>query len=364
MAKGQDSLNPSSFPQATISQVKRMLQVLVNDLSIAESQGIFLWGPPGIGKSSLVKQFAKEHGMKLIDLRLPLMDPVDLRGLPMVDKDSRKAVWLPPDFLPDPDEDPGILFLDEINAAPPSVQASAYQLVLDRRIGNYRLPEGWIVIAAGNRTTDRSVAYRLPTALSNRFTHFEIQVDVEEWIKWAWEQNIDPYIISFIRFTPDLLMKFNPQSNQNAFPTPRSWEFVSRLRPLRDEDFSLYLKAVKGTIGDVAAQQFIVFLNYRDTLPDPKDILEGQPYEIPKQIDAQFALMGGLIMELLQRNEEKHIDNFFAYVAQYEETHYADHAVVLVREAIQAFVGKGKREIITNSPAFLSWLKRNKKALL
>ncbi len=364
MAPPQDNFVSSNFPQATIAQVKRMLHVLLNDLSLAESQGIFLWGPPGIGKSSLVKQFAKEKGMKLVDLRLPLMDPVDLRGLPMVDKESRKAVWLPPDFLPDENEEPGVLFLDEINAAPPSVQASAYQLVLDRRIGNYKLPEGWIVIAAGNRTTDRSVAYRLPTALSNRFTHFEIKVDVEEWVKWAWENSIDPYVISFIRFTPDLLMKFDPSSNSTAFPTPRSWEFVSKLRPLRDEDFALYIKAVKGTIGDVASQQFIVFLNYRDTLPDPKDILEGEPYEIPRQIDAQFALMGGLIMELLMRHEERHVENFFAYVAQYEETPYADHAIVLVREALQALSGKGLREVITSAPVFRAWMTRNKKALL
>ncbi len=364
MASEKDFSVYSETPEATISQIKQILNIVIEDLAAAESQGVFLWGPPGIGKSSLVKQVAKERKMELVDLRLPLMDPVDLRGLPMIDSENGKARWLPPDFLPDAGADPGIIFLDEINAAPPSVQASAYQLVLDRKLGNYKLPEGWIVIAAGNRTSDRSVAYRLPTALANRFTHFQVKVDLNEWVEWAWKVRLDPTVISFIRYTPSLLMRFDPKTNSTAFPTPRSWEFISRLAKLREENFQLYIKAVKGTIGEAASQQFIAFLNYRDTLPDPKEILTGKAYDIPDQVDAQFALLGGLINELLNMKSEEAVTNFFHYVAQYEETLFSDHAVVLVREALQAFSSNGIREIISSSPEFRNWLRRNQKVLL
>lgn len=348
------------IPESSISQIKKFLEIVLDDLAIAESQGLFLWGPPGIGKSSLVKQIARDKNLKLIDLRLPLLDPVDLRGLPMVDKEAGKAVWLPPDFLPDKNDPPGILFLDEINAAPPSVQASAYQLVLDRRIGEYKLPPGWIIIAAGNRTTDRSVAYRLPTALANRFTHMGVKVDYNEWTRWAWGNEIDPYIIAFLKFHPDLLMSFDPKSAALAFPTPRSWEFVSRLQKLRDNDTLLYLKTIKGTIGESAAQQLLAFLNYRNELPDPLKIINGEPCEIPQQIDAQYVLLGGLIQTLLQYHSENQVQNFFTYVAQYEESNFADHAIVLVREAMLAFLEKDKLAEITGTKSFANWMQRNR----
>jgi hypothetical protein len=171
--------------------------------------------------------------------------------------------------LPKSDAEPGILFLDEINAAPPSVQASAYQLILDKRVGTYKLPPDWVVLAAGNRISDRSVAYRLPTALANRFTHFEIDPKISDWSSWAWKNDIDAYIISFLKLQSDLLMKFDPGANRTAFPSPRSWSFVSRLSRLRDENIYLYMNAVQGTVGDAASQQFLAFLNYRNELPDP-----------------------------------------------------------------------------------------------
>lgn len=348
-----------SFPKVGINEAKNILRSLFDEIGDKESQGIFLWGPPGVGKSALVKQLAAEKTMPMVDLRLPLMDPVDLRGLPMVDKERKQAVWLPPDFLPTEESPPGILFLDEINAAPPAIQASAYQLILDKRVGTYKLPEGWVVIAAGNRVSDRSVAYRLPTALANRFTHLEIVPKINDWTTWAWKNEIDPFIISFLKLQPDLLIKFDPRSNETAFSSPRSWSFVSRLKKLRDTDIMLYMNAVQGTVGDAASQQFLAFLNYRNELPDPEDILSNEPYELPTQIDAQYVLMGGLIRALMEKITDQRITAFFNYVAQYEDSRFSDHAVVLVKETYEAFTQIGKAELLAEHPEFDAWLSRN-----
>jgi MoxR-like ATPase len=353
------SNHTDSIPKVGIQDTKNILKTLLKDISGRDSQGIFLWGPPGIGKSALVRQLAEEMGRELVDLRLPLLDPVDLRGLPMTDKDKKLAVWLPPDFLPLSDSPPGILFLDEINAAPPAIQASAYQLILDKRIGTYVLPKDWVVIAAGNRISDRSVAYRLPTALANRFTHFEIDPKISEWTSWAWKNSIDPFIISFLKLQPDLLMKFDPRANRTAFPSPRSWSFVSRLSKLRDENILLYMNSVQGTVGDAASQQFLAFINFRNELPDPADILNSEPYEIPTQIDAQYVLMGGIIRELMENITPDRISSFFAYVNQYENTKFSDHAIVLIKETIDAFQQVNKSPLLVEHPEFDSWLSRN-----
>jgi MoxR-like ATPase len=186
-------------------------------------QTVFVWGGPGSGKSAVVKQLAKKRGLALRDIRVLLLDPVDLRGLPYL-SDGRSK-WATPDFLPQDGE--GILFLDELNAAPPMVQASCYQLVLDRKLGEYTLPEGWSIIAAGNRDSDRAVTNRMPTPLRNRFVHLDFEVDMQEWSQWAIQSAIRPEVIAFLRFRPNLLSVFDRDSN--VFPSPRSWEFVSNI---------------------------------------------------------------------------------------------------------------------------------------
>jgi len=351
--------NVDSIPDITITKTKAILYHIIDSIGREDSQGIFLWGPPGIGKSALVKQLAAEKGRPLVDLRLPLMDPVDLRGLPMVDKEKKQAKWLPPDFLPGPDSPPGILFLDEINAASPAIQASAYQLVLDRKVGTYALPADWIVIAAGNRVTDRSVAYKLPTALANRFTHLQINPSIDEWTQWAWKNQIDPLIIGFLRYHPNILMDFDPRRNSTAFASPRSWSFVSHLSPLLDQDFALYISAVQGTVGEAAKQQFMSFLNYRDGLPDPNDILNGNAYEMPAELDSLYVLLGSLIQSLIDNVNDERVGNFYQFAAQHENTPYADFSLVLVKELISAFKELRMLDKITNHPEYTKWLTRH-----
>jgi MoxR-like ATPase len=168
---------------------------------IVNNWPVFIWGPPGVGKSSIVAQLAKEKGLELFDIRASLLDPTDLRGIPHVDNGI--ARWAPPSFLPHEKNSNGLLFFDELNAAPPLVQASLYQLTLDRRVGEYELPEGWRIVAAGNRAEDSSIVYRMPAALANRFVHLDFEVNVDDWVAWALDHQVDPMVIAFIRTRHD-----------------------------------------------------------------------------------------------------------------------------------------------------------------
>lgn len=169
---------------------------------------VMIWGPPGIGKSQIVAQIAQHHSVPLLDIRLSQMEPSDLRGIPFrVDK---FVEWAPPSILPDAQRHglAGIMFLDEITSAPPSVSAAAYQLILDRRLGEYRVPDGWAIFAAGNRQGDRGVSYAMPAPLANRFTHYEIEAHTDDWVTWAYAHGIDERLIGFLRFRPELLFDF------------------------------------------------------------------------------------------------------------------------------------------------------------
>ncbi|MGC2744685.1 MAG: MoxR family ATPase, partial [Candidatus Angelobacter sp.] len=163
---------------------------------VAAQQPVFVWGGPGIGKSALIRQLAGSLKKSLRDVRALLLDPVDLRGLPYFSDGQSK--WATPEFLPKDGE--GILFLDELNAAPAMVQASCYQLVLDRKLGEYTLPDGWAVIAAGNHDSDRGVTTRMPTPLRNRFVHLDFEVDLQDWSEWAIQSGIRAEVIAFLRF--------------------------------------------------------------------------------------------------------------------------------------------------------------------
>ncbi len=201
------------------SRLKTVLESL-----LAQRWPAFVWGPPGIGKSSIVRAIAAERGLPVVDLRASLLDPTDLRGIPAIE--AGRAVWCPPAFLPQSGQPPGILFLDEINAAPPLVQAGLYQLVLDRRVGEYELPAGWWIVAAGNRAQDRAVTFRMSSALANRFVHLELEADVEDWRAWALQRRIEPLVTSFIGVRPQLLCQEQDDAHA-AYPTPRSWEMAS-----------------------------------------------------------------------------------------------------------------------------------------
>lgn len=241
---------------------------------IVVRQPAFIWGGPGIGKSSVVRQLAHELGLALRDIRALLLDPVDIRGLPYLGPDGRSK-WAVPDFLPS--DGAGILFLDELNAAPGMVQAAFYQLVLDRKLGEYTLPDDWVVVAAGNRETDRAQTSRMHTPLRNRFVHLEFEVDMEAWSEWAINADIRPEVIAFIRFRPQLLSSYDKDAH--AFASPRSWEFVSQIlksAPDRGIEHELF----SGAVGNAAATEFSGFLRMFRELPNIDAILLNPTYAV------------------------------------------------------------------------------------
>jgi len=273
----------------------------------------FVWGSPGVGKSSLVSQIAKSKDMNFIDLRLSLLDPTDLRGIPFFNAEDKSAVWAKPEFFPPSDsKEYGILFLDEINSAPPTIQAAAYQLILDRKVGEYTLPINYAIVAAGNKETDRGVTYRMPTPLANRFVHLDFDLDFDSWKVWAYQANIDYRIISYLNYKKENLFLFDASSNKKAFATPRSWSFVNDILN-SSLDISLYAQVIGGTIGSETANEFLSYLNVMNELPNIDDILNKADIEIPTNNSVLYALCSGLVYALKQNNSIKNIDTILEF---------------------------------------------------
>ncbi|NPA29548.1 MAG: AAA family ATPase [Epsilonproteobacteria bacterium] len=280
---------------------------------VEEKVPLFLWGPPGIGKSSVVRQVAEEKGIGFVDLRLSLLDPTDLRGIPFFDQQARKALWAPPAFLPDGREPEGILFLDELNTAAPMVQASAYQLILDRKIGEYSLPEGWAVVAAGNRESDRGVVYRMPAPLANRFVHLEMEVDPAQWRTWAVEKGIDASVIGFLSARPDALFMFDAQSAHRSFATPRSWEYVSRILVSTPEP-ELLMPLIAGAVGEELAAEFLSWRSAAEELPDIEEILGGGCVPVPESPNALYVLSSLLSQRVDAQTPKERLEHLMAYL--------------------------------------------------
>ena len=273
---------------------------------------IFLWGPPGIGKSSILSQIAREKGIACIDLRLSLLDPTDLRGIPFFDSSNQTAIWAPASFLPDGSIKEGILFLDELNTAAPMVQASAYQLILDRKIGEYKLPDGWAIVAAGNRESDKGVVFRMAAPLANRFIHLDMEVNVDDWRNWAISSNIDLSIISFISYRPDALFTFNTHSDSKAFATPRTWAYVNEILLSTPED-DLLMPLISGAIGEELAASFLGFKSVVKDLPDMNAIFEGTTTEAPTDTSALHILCTALTLKVNDETRTKELDNLVTY---------------------------------------------------
>ncbi|MDH3219522.1 MAG: AAA family ATPase [Gammaproteobacteria bacterium] len=278
---------------------------------------VMLWGPPGVGKSQIVMQIGDGLALPVIDIRLSQMEPSDLRGIPF--KQGDKVEWAVPSILPDSAEHgaSGILFLDEINSAAPSVSAAAYQLILDRRLGNYVVPAGWAIFAAGNRQGDRGVTYAMPAPLANRFSHYEVDLNLDDWVAWAHRFGIDERIIGFLRFRPDLLFDFDPAQNPIAFPSPRSWEFAHRALQKFNDYPDLVAGSLQACVGEAAAIECHAFIRSLDQMPDLDRIIAGDEVTAPEEIDLQYAVAAALVSRALRARDDDQAKSVYGNILRF-----------------------------------------------
>ena len=292
---------------------------------------IFLWGPPGIGKSDIIKQLGTELDAHVIDVRLSLWEPTDIKGIPFFDSVNETMKWAPPSELPSAEmakqHKTIILFMDEMNSAAPSVQAAAYQLILNRRVGTYQLPDNVVMVAAGNRETDKGVTFRMPAPLANRFVHLEMAVDWDDWQEWAVENKLHKDVVGFLTFSKKELYDFDPKSSSRAFATPRSWSFVSELLHDDDTDAETLTDLTAGSVGEGLAIKFMAHRKIASKMPDPRDILTGKVSKMEsKEISAMYSLTVSLCYELKDacdknaKDWNKQVNNFFKFMMDNFET--------------------------------------------
>jgi hypothetical protein len=302
--------------------------------AFASNRPVFLWGPPGIGKSEVVQEITEDLNGYVIDLRMAQMEPTDIRGIPFFNKDLGKMDWAPPVDLPDEEFASQypivVLFLDEMNSAPPAVQAAGYQLILNRRVGKYKLPDNVRIVAAGNRDSDKGVTYRMPMPLANRFVHLEMRPDFASWQTWAVTKGIHKDVVGYLSFAKQDLYDFDSKSASRAFATPRSWVFVSDLIKDEDVDNDTLFNLVAGAVGEGLAVKFMAHRKVSGKLPDPSDILSGKVTELHvKEVSAMYSLTVSMCYELRDALENKRVDNkefhkmadnFFNYIMANFET--------------------------------------------
>lgn len=331
-----------------------LLTVIEKEFSSADTghhTPVMLWGAPGVGKSQMVAQIAQNHNVPLIDIRLSQMEPSDLRGIPFRVGDL--VEWAVPAMLPNAQRhgERGILFLDEITSAPPSVSAAAYQLILDRKLGEYEVPEGWAIIAAGNRQGDRGVTYSMPAPLANRFSHYEVEVNLDDWVAWAYLNGIDERVIAFLRFRQDLLFEFDAAQNPVAFPSPRSWEFAHRALQKFDHSNNLLLGALQACVGKAAGIEVKAFVDSLDQMPDLDAIVKGEDVTAPKEIDLQYAVATALVGRAIRARETADAMTVHGHILNYASRFPQREMGVMMVSDMHRAVGQ---EIFA-VPEFAAW---------
>jgi hypothetical protein len=314
---------------------------------------VMLWGPPGVGKSQMVAEVAARHGVPTLDIRLSQMEPSDLRGIPF--RVGEIVEWAVPAILPDAKRhgEFGILFLDEITSAAPTVSAAAYQLILDRRLGEYRAPQGWAIFAAGNRQGDRGVTYSMPAPLANRFSHYAVEAHLDDWVAWAYAHGIDERLIAFLRFRPDLLFDFDPAHNPVAFPSPRSWEFAHRALVKFGDNPHLLLPALQACVGPAAGIEVKAFVDNLDNLPDIDAILRGDDVAVPREVDLQYAVAAALVGSAIRARGKGDAREVYGRILDYARRFPQREMGVMLVSDMHRAIGQGLFEV----PQFASWAK-------
>ena len=329
---------------------------------------LMVWGAPGLGKSTIIREIAKEFGIGFIDVRLAQREPVDVRGLPVPDRERKCVDWMVSGEWPR--EGRGILLFDELTAADRSLQVAAYELILDRRLGElYKVPDGWYICAAGNRVDDSAVATTMSSALANRFMHVELGEDVESWTCWAWTHGIHPSVIGFLRYKPECLFRQDDENLERGWPTPRAWERISvMLNILPKDDEDLLRKIVYGIVGNRAGVEFVEFHLLNIGFDDVKAMMINPHAEIkiPQKVDRKYALCAAMSYYVWRGQDETEskalLDGFFRISLQLT----SDFACMVMTDAMQGcglFSPKEAAARLFYHPMYREWAKVHSAAL-
>lgn len=326
------------------SQIEELIKNAIKDP--VHAPPLFIEGPPGVGKSAILKQITESAQIGWLDTRASQHDPTDFRGIPAVINNT--AVWLPPADIPFVGNkaipEKGIWVLDEVTSAPPLVQAVLYQAVLDHRIGEHVLKPEWYIVACGNRIEDRAVTYRMSSALANRFAHVQIEVNLDDWVEWAKKNKINPNIIMFLKYKSELLFAFNPESSEKAFCSPRTWAMASNHIALQTT--KILPEILTGTVGKGATAEFMSFLKLQTELPDINTIFEGSNF-VPKRLDLTYALVGALAQRAKGGKD-------FERMLKYSEHLDVEFGVLLI-----TMLAQKDESAMATAPSFEKWALRN-----
>lgn len=354
------SLATSPFQARRIIEAQ-LQQLWSSPCSTQQIAPIMLWGPPGIGKSQVVRELCQQLGIHFIDVRLSQMEPVDMRGIPVPDGDSVK--WLVASSWPSDPNSRGIVLFDELPAADRSLQVAAYELLLDRRLGDiYTLPDGWLMMGAGNRAEDRAVSVPMSSALANRLMHLEIKADIEAWGAYAVSKGLHVDVVAFLRFKPEYLL-VNENNCQRGWPSPRSWERVASLLKTNIElDDVTQRLMISGLVGESACTELMAFRQMTHQRFDIPAMLRGEiDVAIPERIDQQLTFCSSVANYLWQADEteqEQHLSVFFEISSQLS----SDLATLMLMDVLRVnddTSADNRAERVFAHPDFEGWLKQH-----
>ena len=348
--------------------IKKNVESVISNKELAmKLPPILIHGSPGLGKSSIVKEVAKDLGINLIDVRLAQIEPCDIKGLPVPDNENHVMRWYVNGTWPRDPDSKGILFIDELNSCEKSVQCASYELVLDRKLGDlYKIPDGWTIVAAGNNTTDHAIATTMSSALANRFMHLELVSNTEDWVLWAQQHDIHPSVIGFINYRNEYLFHMDHENLERGWPSPRSWERVSHILNLYsnlDPDSPVLRKLVYGLVGNRAGVEFIEFFKNNSQFDNVLEYMlnPNLEFEIPDRADARYAVVSSMNYLLWRgkddEDQKKRIDGFFRISMRLP----ADFAALAM---LSAMAGNSKKmeaycaDTLFHHPRYKEWAKK------
>lgn len=361
--------NPMNIPPVSIAAAKAALIEQYADATLRR-RATMLWGTRGVGKSSIVRQVAEHFKVPLVDLRLTTIEPVDIRGAIYADDALAKTVWFPPEFLPSPSDPAGILFLDELTAADKRLQVSAYSLILDRRVGNYVLPDGWQVIAAGNASFHDAVSNDMGTALADRMFHFNVQTVIDAFLAHALSQDFAPEVMAYLRVRPDKLDDTQSQlANDHLIgASPRGWEDISNVLKSGLSDATKRI-LVQGRIGAANAAEFFGVLREIQAAVDVVRLLAAKRGAetvalLPKTLDGLYGTIYGLLAAC---REESTVSRALEIIEQFADIRSSTALPIVEGQTLamellmQRALESGLEAAILDSPVYARYTERRAK---